>query len=150
MPFTYDRYIYFDISHALEVHQYIIDVTGGLAGIQNQGLLESVLANIQNDEYYPSFTKKLTHLVHSVIKLHSFNDGNKRSSIALGIYFLLLNDPDYCSLEFERSMENIVVWVAEGKIDKVLLEDLIDSILYQRDYSEELKWRLYKAISIDS
>jgi hypothetical protein len=40
--------------------------------------------------------------------------------------------------------------VAEGKIDKVLLEDLIDSILYQRDYSEELKWRLYKAISIDS
>ena len=140
------RYLYFDIDHALAVHQYIIKRSGGLLGIKSQGTLESVLAHIQNDEYYPDFTDKLTHLVHSIIKLHAFNDGNKRASIALGSFFLEINLHDYCVRKFMREMENIVVAVAENKIDKVLLRDLIDSILYEVDYSEILKMRLIDAL----
>ena len=44
-------------------------------------------------------------------------------------------------------MENIVVWIAEGKIDKDLLRSLIESLIYEDDYDEKLKLRLFLAIS---
>lgn len=83
---------YFDIEHAIEIHDFIINESGGSHGVNDLGLLESVLEHIQNDFYYSEFEKKITHLVYSVNKNHAFSDGNKRSSIALGAYFLELND----------------------------------------------------------
>ncbi|MCE7886439.1 MAG: type II toxin-antitoxin system death-on-curing family toxin [Alphaproteobacteria bacterium PRO2] len=142
-----NNYAYFDIRYALITHKTVIEQSGGLAGVKNQGYLESVLDHIQNDGYYPELVDKITHLVHSVIKIHAFNDGNKRAGIALGSYFLELNGHDYSVLKFTAEMENIVVWVAENKIDKDLLKELIESILYEDDYSEELKLKLISAIS---
>lgn len=79
------RTVYFDVPHALEVHDWIIERSGGLAGIHVGGedKLDSVLEHIQNDIYYPTFEDKLTHLLYSVNKLHAFIDGNKRSSLVL-------------------------------------------------------------------
>jgi death on curing protein len=138
---------YFDISHAIEVHDWIIDNSGGLAGINNLGLLESPLEHIQNDSYYPRIEDKLTHLVFSIIKFHAFTDGNKRSSIALGSFFLELNGYDYAVKKFVVEMENISVWVAEGKISKELLVDIIESLIYADSYSESLNLKILYAIS---
>ena len=82
------EFIYFDIVHAIQVHDEIIERSGGIKGILNLGILESSLEHIQNDLYYPLLEDKLTHLFFSVNKNHSFQDGNKRSSIALSAYFL--------------------------------------------------------------
>ncbi len=139
--------LYFDVSHAIEVHDWIIDNSGGLAGINNLGLLESPLEHIQNDNYYPKIVDKLTHLVFSIIKFHAFIDGNKRSSIALGSYFLKLNGYDYTVKKFVLKMENIAVWVAEGKISKELLADVIESLIYEDNFSESLKLNILLAIS---
>jgi death-on-curing protein len=139
--------LYFDVKHAVEVHDYIIDVSGGLHGNRDIGLLDSVLDHIQNDMYYPDFPGKLTHLVFSVNKFHAFNDGNKRASISLGAYFLELNGYDYCVSTFILRMENIVVWVAEGKIDKALLGQMIWSLLEEDDYNESLKLKIIEAVS---
>ena len=49
------RFFYFDVYYAIELHDWIIDKSGGLAGINNLGLLESPLEHIQNDLYYPEF-----------------------------------------------------------------------------------------------
>lgn len=130
---------YFDFAHAIEVHDWIIKQSGGLHGIRDLNPLESVLDHIQNDDYYPGIIPKLTHLVFSINKFHAFNDGNKRSSIALGAYFLALNGYDYCIKKFVLEMENIAVWLADGKISKDLLERIIESILLEADYSETLK-----------
>jgi death on curing protein len=46
-------------------------------------------------------------------------------------------------------MENIVVWLAENKIKEELLRDLIESLIYEDDYNEELKLRLLLAVSIN-
>ncbi|MES2676757.1 MAG: type II toxin-antitoxin system death-on-curing family toxin [Pseudomonadota bacterium] len=142
-------YIYFDIKYALQTQEMVIKNSGGLSGVKNQGCLESVLENIQNDLYYPELTDKITHLVHSIIKFHAFNDGNKRSSIALGAFFLEVNGLDFCVRKFQNEMENIVVWVAENKIDKELLSKLIDSIIFEDDFSESLKLELLEAITPD-
>lgn len=130
---------YFDLAHALGVHDWIIEHSGGLQGIRDLNPLESVLDHIQNDDYYPGMIPKLTHLVFSINKFHAFNDGNKRSSIALGAYFLELNGYDYCIKKFVLEMENMAVWLADGKIGKDLLERIIESILLEDDYSETLK-----------
>ncbi|NJK33506.1 MAG: type II toxin-antitoxin system death-on-curing family toxin [Oscillatoriales cyanobacterium SM2_2_1] len=139
--------LYFDIAHAVEFHDWIIENSGGLAGINNLGLLESPLEHIQNDNYYPKIEDKLTHLVLSIIKFHAFVDGNKRSSIALGSYFLELNGYDYSVKKILLEMENIAVWVAEGKISKQLLAYIIESLIYEDDFSESLKLRILFAIS---
>ena len=141
------RFFYFDIYYAVELHDWIIDKSGGLAGINNLGLLESPLEHIQNDLYYPEFEDKLTHLVFSVNKSHAFVDGNKRSSIALGSYFLELNGYNYAVKKFELAMENIAVWVAEGLISKDLLGEIIKSLIYEEDYNEALKLQILLAIS---
>ncbi len=142
-----EEIFYFDAKHAIEVHDYIIDVSGGLQGYRDIGLLESVLDHIQNDMYYPNFHEKLTHLVFSVNKFHAFNDGNKRASISLGAYFLELNRYDYCVSTFMMRMENIVVWVAEGKIGKELLGEMICSLIEEDDYNESLKLKIIEAVS---
>ena len=120
-----------------------------MAGIKDEGALISVLGHIQNDDYYPSFEEKLNHLVFSVNKLHAFNDGNKRSSLVLGAYFLELNGYSYCVKKFMLEMENIVVWVADNKIPKALLQKLITSIIVDDDYPEALKAELFEALRED-
>lgn len=113
-------FLYFDALHAIEVHDWIIETSGGFSGTKDIGRLDSVLEHIQNDLYYPCFEDKLTHLVFSINKFHAFNDGNKRSSLVLGAYFLEINGYDFCVQKFALEMENIVVWVAENKVDKEL------------------------------
>jgi len=138
--------LYFDLKHAVEVHDWIIEHSGGLSGTKDLGALDSVLEHIQNDMYYPSFEDKLTHLVFCINKFHAFSDGNKRSSLTLGAYFLELNGYDYCVQKFVLEMENIVVWLAEGKIHKDLLLKLLTSIMMDDEYSEGLKLELLEAV----
>lgn len=133
---------YFAIGFAIKLHDWIIDQSGGMKGIKDSGPLESVLDHIQNDLYYPEFEDKLTHLVFGTIQFHPFNDGNKRSSILLGSYFLEINGFGYVVQKFVKEMENIVVWVAEGKISKEFLKELIASIIYDDEYPENLHFRL--------
>ena len=45
-------------------------------------------------------------------------------------------------------MENIAVDVADNRIDKDLLFEIINSLIYESDYSEELKLKLIAAKSI--
>lgn len=66
---------YFDLAHAIRVHDQIIELSGGLPGTKDAGQIDSVLEHIQNDDYYPDLQDKLTHLVFAVAKFHCFNDG---------------------------------------------------------------------------
>lgn len=140
--------LYFDVNHAVKTHDWIIDRSGGLSGTKNIGHLESILEHIQNDDYYPNFEEKLNHLVFSVNKSHTFNDGNKRSSLMLGVCFLDLNGYDYCINKFIIEMENIVVWVAKNSIGKQLLQEIITSIIMEDDFSEALKLKIIEATTL--
>ena len=139
-------FIYFDTQHAIEAHDNIILKSGGLIGMLKVGLLESTLEHVQNDLYYPNIEHKVTHIFHSVNKNHSFKDGNKRASIALAAYFLEVNGYDYRVSAFIERMENIAVYVADNKIDKYLLFEIVKSIIYEIDYSENLKLKIFQAL----
>lgn len=140
-----DTLRYFTTQYAIEVHDKIIEISGGNSGVLNIGLLDSTLEHIQNDLYYPDFETKLTHLFFSVNKSHAFNDGNKRSSIALSAYFLEINGYDFLVTKFIRDMENFSVDVADNRVGKELLQEILTSFLYEDDFSEELKLKIIEA-----
>ncbi|AQW81404.1 type II toxin-antitoxin system death-on-curing family toxin [Campylobacter pinnipediorum] len=123
---------YFTIADAIELHDQIISNMGGANGYNEVsiGYLDSALEQIQNDEYYPTFIDKLTHLVFSCVKFHPFLDGNKRTSIYLGIFFLELNDLEGYFVYFADKMEDVVVDLASGKVSKEELKEIITNIIY--------------------
>lgn len=140
-------FLYFTTEYAIKTHDKIIEISGGASGIKDLGNLESPLTHIQNDDYYLDLEDKITHLVFSINKNHAFTDGNKRTSIALGAFFLELNGLDSMVSKFIIEMENIAVHVADNRIDKDLLFEIITSLIYEEDYSEELKLKIINAIS---
>ena len=140
-------YLYFTTEYAVSTHDKIIDISGGAKGTLSIGIIDSVLEHIQNDTYYPELEDKLTHLVFAVNKGHAFQDGNKRSSIALGAFFIELNGFDSMVSKFIIEMENISVHVADNRIDKDLLFEIITSLIYEEEYSEELKLKIVNAIT---
>lgn len=139
--------IYFNAEYAIKANQKIIEISGGIEGVKNYGAIDSPLYHIQNDDYYPSFEEKLTHLVFTLNKNHAFNDGNKRTSIALGAFFLMVNGLDVFADKFIIEMENIAVAVADNLIDKDLLFEIIFSLINEEAYSEELKIKIIEALS---
>lgn len=140
---------YFTVEYAIEVHDNIVRESGGFFGVRDRGLIESTIEHMKNDFYYPEIEDKLTHLFYSINKNHCFNDGNKRASLALSVYFLYLNGLEVLAEKFILTMENIVVDVADNRIDRDLLFEIIQSILYEEDFSEELKIKIIHAKSVE-
>jgi death-on-curing protein len=133
---------YFDIEYAIKVHDDIMNVSGGLLGIMKEGQLHSILDFVQSDDYYPTFEDKICYLFYSINKGHCFNDGNKRASVALSAFFLEINSMEFFVDRFIEKMENIAVDVADNRIDRELLLEIITSVLCEDDYSEELKLKI--------
>lgn len=143
-----NRVLYLTLEQAIELHRKTVEVSGGGAlGHLDLGKLDSVLTHIQNDDYYPTFADKLTHLFFGACKFHSFEDGNKRIAIALCAQMLLFNGYLRCADQFIREMENISYHVAAGRIDKTLLGEIIAAVLDDEFDAEPLKLKILDAIS---
>jgi len=140
--------LYITKEQAEQTHRRTIEYSGGGRCEElNIGYLDSALEHIKNDDYYPTFEKKLVHLIWSVNRNHAFTDGNKRLSITLGVQFLSLNGYLYCIERFLHEMENISYHLAAGHIDNDLLTEIVHSLLEnENDFSEELKLKLLLAI----
>lgn len=139
---------YLTLEQAIEIHGKTVDVSGGGArGQLEVGKLDAVLQNIQNDDYYPTFDAKLTHLFHSACMFHCFEDGNKRIAITLCAQMLLLNGYLRSVKGFIQEAENVSYHVAAGAIDKQLLHEWVTAVLCGEEDDESLKLKIFQAIS---
>jgi death-on-curing protein len=139
------EFIYFSFEYAIREHDYIIEKSGGLNGAKDLGALKATLDFVKNDIYYPELEDKVAYLFYSINKNHAFNDGNKRSSIALSAYFLEINGFDYVVDNFIDRMENIAVDLANNLIERDLLHQIVYSLIYEDDLSYELKLKIINA-----
>ena len=141
--------VYITPEQARVTHAKTIEYSGGGTLTElDFGRLESVLYNIQNDDWYPTFIDKLTHLFFCTCQFHCFADGNKRLAITLSTLFLLQNGYLGIAQTFLAKTENISLNVAAGKIDKDLLHKVMTAIMnntYEKD--EELKLEIFNSIS---
>lgn len=92
---------------------------GGLAGIRDEGLLESALhrpLNLYHYEQERDIAKLATAYGFGLIRNHPFVDGNKRAGfLAVGL-FLTLNGFNLIASQLEAI--NIILALAEGQIDE--------------------------------
>ena len=138
-------YRYISLEDAITTHGLTVEKSGGGAmGHLDVEKLGAVLEHIQNDDYYPTFDAKLTHLFHSACMFHCFEDGNKRIAINLCAQMLLING---YMLDFIRKAENISYHVAAGKIDKELLGEWIAAVLEGDEDDESLQLKILNAIT---
>lgn len=138
------------IDEIVEIHRKTVEISGGGSiGILKLHSLEACLDHIQNDVYYPTFVDKLTHLFYVANKSHSFQDGNKRIAISLGMKFLLDNGYLFIVQKFANKMESVSYQLAASRVDKDLLHEIIHSIIFEDDYSEELKLKILNAFDTE-
>lgn len=141
--------VYITPEQAKITHAKTIEYSGGGALEElDFGKLEAVLYNIQNDDWYPTFVDKLTHLFFCTCQFHCFRDGNKRLAITLSTLFLLLNGYLGIAQTFLAKTENISLNVAASKIDKELLHKIMTAIMNDTyDADEALKLEIYNSIN---
>ena len=66
-----NSYSYITIEEALDIHLKTVENSGGgMNQCIDRNRLDSVLNHIQNDDYYPEFVDKLTHLFFCICKFH--------------------------------------------------------------------------------
>jgi prophage maintenance system killer protein len=86
---------------------------GELFGAEKDKSLEGSLANIMQTfdgkELYPSLEEKAAQLLYSLVKNHSFVDGNKRIAAALFLWFLEKNTALYAADGSKRIADNALV-----------------------------------------
>ncbi|PZT47193.1 death-on-curing protein [Helicobacter valdiviensis] len=120
---------YITLNEAITIHDKIIELIGGLSGYNDKQIsyLASALEHIKNDDYYPTIADKITHLMFSCIKFHPFLDGNKRTSIFLGMHFLDLDDK--YNEKFAEIMEDVVVNVANNTLSKNEFNEILQNFI---------------------
>ena len=77
----------------LYIQQRLIEEFGGIAGLRDEGALESALAAAENRAYYEQagVAKCAATYAYHLTQAHAFVDGNKRIAAAIAEIFLELN-----------------------------------------------------------
>ena len=101
----------------ISLHSQLIEETGGVGGLRDEGLLDSALnapfQSFGDVEPFPSIQQKAARLVYGLIMNHPFTDGNKRIGAHVMLVFLALNgiELDYTQDE----LADVILSVASGE-----------------------------------
>ena len=109
----------------------MIEAMQGLKGKNPQQiqLFDSALQQIQNDDYYPCFIDKLTHLIFACVKFHPFLDGNKRTALLVARTFIVMNHREMLPTNFYQQLEDVIVDLAANRISKEHLQEILKNLL---------------------
>lgn len=103
----------------MQLHQFLMQETGGLDGIRDEGLFDSAVqgpfATFGGQELYPSIEEKAAKLGVTLTKNHAFLDGNKR----IGAYALLVFlDVNGVAMEYsDADLISLGLGMADGTLD---------------------------------
>lgn len=117
----------------LMLHSMLINQSGGIDGIRDNGLLDSALnmpfQSFNNEDFYPSIQGKAARLCYSIINNHPFIDANKRIGILAMLVFLKINHVELqCQ---DEDIINLGLDIASGKHDSSYIMEWI--ILHSRN-----------------
>ena len=139
---------YIDYDETLVVYRKMISASdGGFSGVRDEGGIRATLEFVQNDDYYPTFTDKLSYLVFTFCSRHYFTDGNKRIALTLGAYFLHKNGHYWNACIFMKQFESIIYHIAASHIDSDLLLRMMYAFMAGEDYDKELKLDIAHAMN---
>ncbi|MCA2976984.1 MAG: type II toxin-antitoxin system death-on-curing family toxin [Myxococcaceae bacterium] len=126
--------VFLDVDEVIELHASQLELFGGGAGLRDQGLLESAVAQPQasfgghlaHDGLFAMAAAYLFHLVSN----HPFVDGNKRIGLIAALVFLDLNGVSIAHPT--EALYELTMGVAEGRIDKAAVAAELERIAKSR------------------
>jgi death-on-curing protein len=120
---------YLSLREVLDLHDALLEQSGGASGIRDLGALESALAqpraSFGGSDLHPTLVGKCAALGYSLTLNHPFLDGNKRVAHAAMEIFLLLNGVEVVGTTDEH--EHLMLQLADGKVTREALTTWIES-----------------------
>ncbi len=104
---------------ALALHDRLLALHGGAAGVRDSALLQSALARPQQIHAYADAPDQLdlaAAYTAGIVHNHPFIDGNKRTGFVVGILFLELNGYRFTASEADAAQA--VLELAAGTLDE--------------------------------
>jgi death-on-curing protein len=111
-------WIWIDERDARAVHDRLLLLHGGAAGVRDAGLLDSALARPRQLAAYGEnvdMTDLAAAYTSGLVKNHPFIDGNKRTGFVVGVLFLELNGARFTASE--EAATEAVLGLAAGTLD---------------------------------
>ena len=111
--------VWIDERDARALHDRLLALHGGAAGLRDDSLLKSALARPRQHFAYADpadIINMATAYTAGIVRNHPFVDGNKRTGFVIGILFLELNG--YRFTGSEAAAANAVLELAAGKMDE--------------------------------
>ena len=104
---------------ALALHDRLLALHGGAAGVRDVALLQSALARPRQVAAYartPGIIDMAAAYTAGIVRNHPFIDGNKRTGFVVGVLFLELNG--YRFTASEEDAAQAVLGLASGTLDE--------------------------------
>jgi death-on-curing protein len=121
---------YLSLGEVVDLHQALLEQTGGATGIRDLGMLESALAQPRatfgGTDLHPTLIAKAAALGFSLALNHPFVDGNKRVAHAAMEVFLVLNGLELSGAVDEQ--ERLMLDLAAGRLTR-------DELSYLEEYT---------------
>jgi death on curing protein len=115
--------IWLNREDCLAIHDMMLAQHGGLAGVRDEGLLESALSKPQHLFAYasPTLAKMAASYAAGIVLNHPFLDGNKRTGFMLAATFLELNRVEFTATE--ESVVAMTLALASGELKQGAYSD---------------------------
>ena len=110
------------------IHGEALAAFGGLAGLRDEGLLESALDRPRNLLHYgskPTLFALAAALCAWIVRNHPFLDGNERTGLLAAVVFLYLNGVDIQPDEADEVATMIAL--AQGQLDEAGLAEWLEA-----------------------
>jgi death-on-curing protein len=111
--------VWIDERDALVLHDRLLALHGGAAGVRDGGLLKSALARPQQHFAYGEAVDIMdmaAAYTAGIVRNHPFLDGNKRTGFVVGILFLELNGYRFTATEEDAAQA--VLNLAAGTLEE--------------------------------
>lgn len=113
----------------IRLQEMLIDKSGGSKGVRDLNLLESSLESpfqtFAGNELYPDDIDKIINISYSLIKNHSFIDGNKR--IGVLILSTLLKENNFLIDWKDNDLIKLGLEVASGEMSKEDFKSFVEN-----------------------
>jgi death on curing protein len=111
--------VWIDARDEVALHDRLLALEGGAAGLRDKGLLESALARPKQLRAYDDradVIQMATAYTVGIVRDHPFVDGNKRTGFVVGVLFLELNG--YRFVASEEDAAHAVLSLAAGRLEE--------------------------------
>ncbi len=111
--------VWIDATEVRILHDRLLAIHGGPAGLRDEGLLQSAVARARQHSAYDENADLIAIAAvytAGIVKGHPFVDGNKHTGFVIGVLFLELNDYRFVATETDAA--EAVLGLAAGNLDE--------------------------------